>query len=122
VSSKAKRALCNNSCQVSHLPWVFGAYINPVSVTELFSNRPMPDVRLPDEGRKLREQHLTIEACPEGGLQLRVMNHGDYCVLDEERIGYGSTPDVARLSPGRHDITFGQMGDPYIFSIEVPEA
>jgi len=122
VNSKAKRTLCNTSCRISQLPWVFGAHINPVSVTELFSNRHVPDVRLPDEGRKLREQHLSIEACPEGGLQLRVMNHGDYCVLDEERIGYGSVPDVVRLSPGHHELTFGQMGDPFIFNIEIPEA
>jgi len=121
VNDKAKRTLCNTSCRVSHLPWVFGAYINPVSVTELFSGRHMPEVRLPDEGRKLREQHLKIEACPDGGLQLRVMNHGDYCTLDEERIAYGSASDIARLEPGRHEITFGPLNDPYIFVIEVPE-
>lgn len=120
VNAKARRTLCNTSCTISKLPWVFGAHINPVSVTELFSNRPRPDVRLPNEGRKLREQHLQVEACPEGGLQLRVMNHGDYCMLDEERIGYGSTPDTVPLTPGRHEITFGQHPDPYIFAIEVP--
>jgi len=122
VNNKAKRTLCNSSCCVSQLPWIFGAYINPVSVTELFSSRTMPDVRLPDESRKLREKHLVIEACREGGLQLRVINHGDYCMLDEERIGYGSTPDTIRLTPGRHEITFGQMGEPFIFAIEVPAA
>jgi CRP-like cAMP-binding protein len=121
VNDKAKRTLCNTSCSVSHLPWVFGAYINPVSVTELFSGRAMPDVRLPDEGRKLREEHLIIETRPEGGLQLRVANHGDFCVLDEERIAYGSTPDVAPLSPGRHEISFGPLSDPYIYSLEVSE-
>jgi len=122
ANEKAKRSLCNTSCCIGHLPWVFGAYINPVSVTELFSGRSMPDVRLPDESRKLREQHLFIEACSEGGLQLRVANHGDFCMLDEDRIGYGSTPDTVRLSPGRHEITFGQLSEPYIFSIEVPSA
>lgn len=122
VNDKARRTLCNTSACVSQLPWVFGAYINPVSVTELFSSRGMPNVRLPDEGRKLREKHLVIEACREGGLQLRVVNHGDYCMLDEQRIGYGSTPDTIRLTPGRHEITFGQMGDPYTFAIEVPQA
>jgi hypothetical protein len=121
MNGKAKRALCNTSCCVSHLPWVFGAYINPVSVTELFSGRHMPDVRLPDEGRKLREQHLQIEACPDGGLQLHVMNHGDFCMLDEERLAYGSASDTTRLEPGRHEIIFGPLNDPYIFSIEVPE-
>jgi len=120
VNSKAKRSLCNTSSCVSHLPWVFGAYINPVSVTELFGKRQMPDVRLPDEGRKVREQHLRIEADQQGGLQLHVMNHGDYCMLDEERIGYGSTPNMVHLSPGRHEITFGEMSDPYVFAIEVP--
>ncbi len=121
-NEKARRSLCNTSCCVTRLPWVFGAYVNPVSVTELFSNRPRPDVRLADEGRKLREKHLQIEACPEGGLQLRVMNHGDFCMLDEDRVGYGSTPDIVRLTPGRHDITFGSFDDPYIFTIRVPEA
>lgn len=120
VNDKAKRTLCNTSSPVSHLPWVFGAYINPVSVTELFGNRQMPDVRLPDEGRKVREEHLKIEADKQGGLQLHVMNHGDYCMLDEERIGYGNMPDTIPLSPGRHEIIFGQISDPYIFSIEVP--
>lgn len=121
VSDKAKRTLCNTSCCISHLPWVFGAYINPVSVTELFNDRQMPDVRLTDEGRKVRERHLAIEACADGGLQLRVLNHGDHCILDERDIGYGSAPDVVRLSPGRHEITFGWFDDPYIFAIEVPE-
>jgi len=120
VNDKAKRTLCNTSCCVSHLPWVFGAFINPVSVTELFSGRHLPDVRLPDEGRKLREQHLIIETCPDGGLQLRVMNHGDFCVLDEERIAHGSTPDVAHLNPGRHEISFGPLNEPYIYILEVP--
>lgn len=120
-NEKARRSLCNTSCCVIRLPWVFGAYVNPVSVTELFSNSPRPDVRLADEGRKLREQHLQIETHPEGGLQLRVMNHGDFCMLDEDRIGYGSTPDIVRLTPGRHDITFGSFDDPYVFSIKVPE-
>jgi CRP/FNR family transcriptional regulator, cyclic AMP receptor protein len=121
VSDKAKRTLCNTSCCVSRLPWVFGAYLHPVSVTELFNDRSMPDVRLSDDRRKIREQYLAIEASPDGGLQLRVMNHGDHCILNEERIGYGSALDVVRLSPGRHEITFGWFNDPYIFTIEVPE-
>jgi len=121
VNDKAKRSLCNAPCCVSHLPWVFGAYINPVSVTELFSGRLLPDVRLPDEGRKLREQHLIIETSPDGGLQLRVVNHGDFCMLDEERIAHGSTPDVAPLSPGRHEISFGPLNNPYTYILEVSQ-
>jgi CRP/FNR family transcriptional regulator, cyclic AMP receptor protein len=120
VNSKAKRTLCNTSCCISHLPWIFGAYIHPVSVTELFNGRQMPDVRLTDDGRKVRERHLAIEACADGGLQLRVINHGDHCILDERDIGYGSAPDIARLDPGRHEIIFGSIDDPYIFAIEVP--
>ncbi len=121
VNDKAKRTLCNKSCCISHLPWIFGAHTHPVSVTELFDGRNMPDVRLPNEGRKIREQHLQIEPCSTGGLQFRIINHGDYCMLDEERIGYGSASGIVRLTPGRHEITFGQMDDPYVFAVEVPE-
>ncbi|MDQ6971774.1 MAG: cyclic nucleotide-binding domain-containing protein [Mariprofundaceae bacterium] len=121
INDKARRTLCNTTCCVSQLPWVFGAYMHPVSVTELFGGRSMPDVRLPGEDRKIREHHLQIEARTSGGLQLRIMNHGDYCMLDEQRIGYCSTPDVVELSPGKHAISFGQISDPYVFAIEVPE-
>lgn len=122
ANPKAKRTLCNAPCHVSQLPWVFGAHIQPVSVTELFNNRQIPDVRLPDEGRTLREQHLCIETDNRGGLQLRIMNRGDYCMLDEVRIGYGNTPDAVPLTPGRHEISFGYPAEPYVYIIEVPES
>ena len=41
-------------------------------------------------------------------------------MLAEERIGYGSIPYTVHLTPGRHEITFGQMGEPFVFAIEVP--
>jgi len=118
-NDKANRALCHQSRDILHLPWVFGAYINPVSVTELFSALPPPDIKLSCEGRKIREHHLRIEAANDGGMQLHLLNHGDFCMLDEQRIGYGSTPDTAPLTPGKHVITFGLTADPYVFNIKV---
>ncbi|MDQ6988063.1 MAG: cyclic nucleotide-binding domain-containing protein, partial [Mariprofundaceae bacterium] len=118
-NDKARRALCNQRRDIFHLPWVFGAYINPVSVTELFSDLPQADVKLSCEGRKIREHHVRIEAANDDGMQLHLLNHGDFCMLDEERIGYGSTANTAPLTPGRHVITFGLTADPYVFNIEV---
>ncbi|MDX8392079.1 MAG: cyclic nucleotide-binding domain-containing protein [Mariprofundaceae bacterium] len=120
-NEKARRALCNQTCDIMHLPWVFGAYINPVSVTELFRPLAQPDIKLACEGRKIREHHIRIEAANGGGMQLHLLNHGDFCQLDDERIGYGSSPDEVMLTPGEHSLVFGSANDPYVFRIEISQ-
>jgi len=120
TNDKAKRALCNQSCDITHLPWIFGASLHPVSVTELFRPVPEVDVKLCSEGRKIREHHIRIEATKTGSLQLHILNHGDFCLLDEQRIGYGSAADIVPLMSGKHDISFGLPAEPYNFSITVP--
>ncbi len=119
-NDKAKRALCNQSYDITRLPWLFGACLHPVSVTELFRSNPEPDVKLCSEGRKIREQHIRIETTKDGGLQLRILNHGDFCMLNDERFGFGTTADVVPLAAGRHNITFGLPADPYSFFITIP--
>jgi len=121
-NDKSKRAVCNQSCDISHLPWLFGACTHPVSVTELFRPLPEVDVKLSSEGRKIRENHIRIEAAKSGGLQLHILNHGDYCLLDEQRFGFGSTADVVPLTPGKHNISFGRPANPYSFSIVIPNS
>jgi len=119
-NDKSCRAICNQTCDITHLPWLFGAYAHPVSVTELFRPLPEVDVKLSSEGRKIRENHICIEAAKGGELQLHILNHGDYCLLDEQRFGYGSTPDIVPLTPGKHHISFGLPANPYSFTIEIP--
>jgi len=119
LNDKTKRALCNQPRMVTHLPWVFGAYTGPVSVTDLFQARTRVDVKLTSDGRAIRQQHVRIDTRDEEGLQLHLINHGDFCELDDERIGQGSVPTVVPLPPGKHTLAFGQPADPYRFSIRV---
>lgn len=118
-SPDAKRALCNRSWKVTHLPYVFGAHRAPQSVTDLFRDLPHADVQLPDSNLMLREQHVQIEA-DEGGLRLRLLRHGDYCALDEERIGFGSVPQAVPLTAGEHLLAFGNPKRPYRFLLRIP--
>lgn len=118
-SPDAKRALCNRSWKVTHLPWVFGAHRAPQSVTDLFREPTHVDVQLADSNLILREQHVQIEA-GDDGLQVRLLRHGDYCELDEERIGFGSAPQVASLTPGKHLLAFGNPKRPYRFILKIP--
>lgn len=118
-SPDACRALCNRSWKVTHLPWVFGAHRGPQSVTDLFRERPAIDVQLADSNLMLREQHVQIEEA-DHGLQLRLLRHGDFCELDEERIGFGSAPLVAPLPPGEHLLAFGNPNRPYRFILSIP--
>lgn len=119
LNDKAKRTLCNQPRMITHLPWVFGAYFRPTSVTDLFQARTRVDVKLAGEGRTIRARHAQIEAAEEKGLQLHLMNHGDFCELNDERIGYGSAPAIAPLPAGEHILSFGQSIDPYRFAIRV---
>ncbi|MFQ5582164.1 MAG: cyclic nucleotide-binding domain-containing protein [Mariprofundaceae bacterium] len=119
LNPKSRQALCNQPCMISHLPWVFGAYSPPQSVTDLFRERRRVDVKLAGASKLIREDHIVIEAAEAGGLQLRVAQHGDFCELDEERVGYGKTDTVVPLPKGRHMLAFGEQVDPYHFSLQV---
>jgi len=119
LNDKAMRALCNQPRMITRLPWVFGAYSGPASVTDLFQARTRVDVKLAGEGRAIRACHVQIEVAEEKGLQLHLMNHGDFCELNGERIGYGNVSTIVPLPVGEHILTFGQSTDPYRFSIRV---
>jgi len=119
LNGKAKRALCNQPRMITRLPWAFGAYSGPASVTDLFQARTRVDVKLAGEGRAIRACHVQIEAAEEKGLQLHLMNHGDFCELNDARIGYGNAPAIAPLSVGEHTLAFGQSTDPYRFIIRI---
>ncbi|MDQ7012050.1 MAG: cyclic nucleotide-binding domain-containing protein [Mariprofundaceae bacterium] len=119
MNPKSRQALCNQPCMITHLPWVFGAYAPPQSVTDLFRKRHHVDVKLAGASKLIREDHITIEAAEAGGLQLRLAQHGDFCELDEERVGYGKQDMVVPLPRGRHVLVFGEQVDPYQFSLQV---
>lgn len=120
LNDKSRRALCNRPRMITHLPWVFGAWRGPASVTDLFRPRERVDVRLGGDERMIRPCHVQIESDEEGGLQVRLMNHGDWCELDGARIGHGAAPCVAPLGVGEHELAFGQEGAPWRFGIRVP--
>ena len=118
LSVNAKRALCDKPKMITRLPWVIGAYTPPQSVTDLFRERLNVQLQLADSSKLIREQHLKIDADASGGLQLELLQHGDYCELDDVRLGYGNTPNAVPLSKGVHILTFGYPTDPYQFRLE----
>lgn len=119
LNDSARQALCNRPRIVCHLPWVFGAYHPPISVTDLFRERRRIDVKLAGASKLIREEHIIIEAAEDGGLQLQLAQHGDYCEFDDERIGYGKTDTVVPLKPGKHTLKFGERAQPFEFSLQV---
>jgi len=119
LNASAKQALCNKPRIVCRLPWVFGAFRPPQSVTDLFREHAHIDVKLAGCSKLVREEHLVIENSEAGGLQLRVAQHGDYCELDEERVGYGKADAIAPLPVGNHTLIFGDRANPFIFSLKV---
>ncbi len=116
----ARKALCNEKREIDHLPWFFGSHTSPQSVIELFEDAHQADVMLADHRVYIRKQHVCIEPSESGGLQIRLLQHGDYCLVDSERIGYGSKPNIAPLDPGHHELCFGHSDTPFQFSVEVP--
>ncbi len=115
LNDKSRRALCNRPRMITHLPWVFGAWRGPASVTDLFRNEMHVDVRLGGDGRMIRPCHVRIEEAGEGGLQVRLMNHGDWCVVDGMRLAGEAAP----LPAGEHELAFGLESDPWRFAIKV---
>jgi len=119
LNPRAKQVLCNQPRMVTRLPWIFGAHMPPQSVTDMFRQQRPADVMLTSSGKAIREQHLCIEAAEEGGLQLHLMQHGDYCELDDVRVGYGKTETIVPLPPGSHVLAFGDPTFPYRFGLQV---
>ena len=119
LNNISKQALCNQPCTISHLPWTFGSHVPPQSVTDLFRNSQEADIRLAKASRRVREQHIRIESDTEHGLQLHLMQYGDYCEVDEKRVGYGASDTTVPLQSGYHTVCFGDPVDPYRFGIEV---
>jgi len=115
----ARQALCNQPRMVTRLPWVFGAHLPPQSVTDLFRQQRDADVILTSGGKAIREQHVRLEAAEGGGLQVRLMQYGDYCEVDEVRLGYGKSDTVMPLEKGTHTLAFGEAVNPYRFSLQV---
>ncbi|HXH72940.1 MAG TPA: cyclic nucleotide-binding domain-containing protein [Mariprofundaceae bacterium] len=119
LNHPARQALCNQPRMITRLPWVFGAHMPPLSVTDLFRQQQPADVVLTSSGKAIREHHLCIEAVESGGLQLRLMHFGDFCELDDTRIGYGKTETIVPLPRGKHTLAFGDQTNPYRFSLQV---
>ena len=115
----ARQALCNQPRIVCRLPWVFGAFRPPQSVTDLFREPKRIDVKLAGCSKLVREEHIIIETSKEGGLQLRVAQYGDYCELDEIRLGHGKMDVIVPLGMGEHTLTFGDQANPFKFSLQV---
>ncbi|MDX8410921.1 MAG: cyclic nucleotide-binding domain-containing protein [Mariprofundaceae bacterium] len=119
INSDAVRALCNRPLAITHLPWVFGAFQTPQSVTDLFRASPQVDVRLVDPSRAIREQHAIIEKGA-GGLQIRFMNRNDFCEINGEKPSMETGVPAAQLPVGEHILAFGQPLQPYRFRIKIP--
>jgi CRP/FNR family cyclic AMP-dependent transcriptional regulator len=119
LNAPARQALCNQSRIVCRLPWVFGAFNPPQSVTDLFRESKHIDVKLAGCSQLIREEHIIIEASEDDGLQLRMAQHRDYCELDGERVGYGSLDIIVPLTKGKHTLAFGDQASPFKFSLQV---
>ena len=119
LNAPARQALCNQPRMVSRLPWVFGAFRPPQSVTDLFREPRPIDVKLAGCSQLVREEHIFIETSEDGGLQLRLAQHGDFCELDEVRLGYGNTDTTVPLAMGKHTLIFGDRANPFKFSLQV---
>jgi len=118
ITPKAQKALCNEKWRITHLPWFFGSHTNPQGVVDLFEDSYQADVTLTDPRVYIRKQHICIEKSEAGGLQVRVMQHGDYCQLDGNRFGCRTKSNTVALEPGRHTLSFGHSGSPFEFTIE----
>jgi len=119
ANAPARQALCNQPAIVCRLPWVFGAFRPPQSVTDLFRESKRIDVKLTGCSQLVREEHIFIEMSEYGGLQLRVAHYGDYCELDDERVGYGKTGSTVPLTTGKHRFSFGDRANPFIFNLQI---
>ncbi|PCI03536.1 MAG: hypothetical protein COB79_00740 [Zetaproteobacteria bacterium] len=120
LNDHAKQALCNRPKMIGRLPWVFGAYRPPLTVTELFDDPKKIDVRLTGCSLRVNEKHIELNAVDGGGLTLRIVNYGDYCIVDDDEYTHNSNNDaVVKLALGKHVIQFGDRSDPFEFRLDV---
>ncbi len=120
ISANAKQALCNQPRIIGQLPWVFGAYRPPITVTELFRDPKRIDVRLTGCSLQVHEEHIVLEAAEKGGMQLRVVHYGDFCAVDDEVVHHSNNhATVVPLSFGTHRLKFGDQSNPFEFSLKV---
>ncbi|MDQ7001956.1 MAG: cyclic nucleotide-binding domain-containing protein, partial [Ghiorsea sp.] len=118
MNANARTALCNQSKIVGHLPWVFGAYRPPQTVTDLFDDPKRIDVRLTGCSLYIHEAHIILEAAEKGGIQLRVVEYGNYCAIDDEEIVHNSNSSaIRRLEIGTYHMKFGDRASPFEFKL-----
>ncbi|MDQ6950541.1 MAG: cyclic nucleotide-binding domain-containing protein [Mariprofundales bacterium] len=114
----ADQVLCGHAVTVTHLPWVFGAYRPPTSVTELLRPpQPAADIRLPTPDPTIAPNHLTLQRNSDGEFELFLAHAGDLLVIDDEPVAKIPPTQCVVLAPGEHRIAFGRLSDPYAFRI-----
>ena len=117
----ASQALCGHSVPVTHLPWVFGAYRPPVTVSDLFQPDTPADIRLPTPDPTIAANHLTLQHTSDGdGLELLLAQAGAYLLLDDEPLPKVPATNRVALTANSHRIVFGSPAEPYAFIITRP--
>jgi len=115
----ASRTLCGHSVAVTLLPWVFGAYRPPVTVSDLFQPDTPANIRLPTADPTITPDHLTLQTASHGqGLELVLAHPGAFLLIDEEPLPKVPATCSVALAPGKHRIVFGSQVEPYAFIID----
>jgi len=69
---------------------------------------------------RINDEHIILEATKEGGLQLRVVEYGDDCEIDDEEMVHNSNnPAIKQLKIGTYYIKFGDRASPFEFNLKV---
>ncbi|MCF6208959.1 MAG: hypothetical protein L3J61_06235, partial [Ghiorsea sp.] len=69
---------------------------------------------------RINDEHIVLEAGEEGVLQLRVVEYGDYCEIDDEEMVHNSNnPAIKQLKIGKYHIKFGDRANPFEFNLQV---
>jgi len=120
LNAASKRALCNQNVTITHLPWIFGSWQGPRSVTDLFRAAPQIDVRLADPDNHICEHHLSLECSEDGAIALHLIPHGGVVELNGESLRSSHTAQRLPLAAGEHTLAFGHPNDPYRFRLTIP--
>lgn len=115
----ASKAVCAHAVAVRHLPWCFGAWRPPVTVSDLFQPETPADIRLPTGDPAITADHLTLQQADGGdGLQLRLAQAGSFLLIDDEALPKVPATRSVRLHRGKQRICFGSRAEPYAFVID----